>query len=175
MIRTKDTLSLRIRQFFTTSGKRSPNPFLRTAVQPWGARAIIRNEDVYPNPDVFNPDRFMNPSKPEILQHMDSVWGFGRRGCPGRALAEANLWSVIANTIAVMDIRKVLDEDGNPVTPAAEFKLGAVRCVKEQCDLTRALCRLTSDPPLDTRNHSNVQLPTVPSERDSLSQMQWQL
>ena len=97
-------------------------------------RSITRNEDVYPNPEVFNPDRFMDPSKPEIVQHVDSVWGFGRRGCPGKAFAEANLWTVIANTIAVMDIRKVLDEDGNPITPAGGFESGAIRCVKEQCN-----------------------------------------
>lgn len=91
-------------------------------------RGFTRNEDVYPNPEVFNPDRFMNPTKPEVLQHLESVWGFGRRVCPGKAFAEANLWLVIANTIAMMDIRKVLDEDGNPVTPSGEFESGAIRC-----------------------------------------------
>lgn len=70
----------------------------------------------------------MNPSRPEILQHVDSVWGFGRRVCPGKAFAESNLWLVIANTIATMDIRKALDEDKKPITPAAEFESGAIRC-----------------------------------------------
>jgi len=70
----------------------------------------------------------MNPSRPEILQHVDSVWGFGRRGCPGKAFAETNLWLAMANTIAVMDLRKVLDENGNPMTPTGEFESGAIRC-----------------------------------------------
>ena len=59
---------------------------------------------------------------------MDAVWGFGRRTCPGKAFAESNLWLVIANTIAVMDLRKVLDKDGKPVTPAGKFDSGAIRC-----------------------------------------------
>ena len=82
---------------------------------------------MYPNPEVFDPERFVNPSKPEVLQHVDSVWGFGRRICPGKTFAESNLWLVIANTIAVMDVRKATDEDGNPITPAAEFESGAIR------------------------------------------------
>ena len=116
-------------------GKHSPHPSFLSPFnvsdyfQPYDPpiRSITRNEDVYPNPEVFSPDRFVNPSKPEILQHVDSVWGFGRRGCPGKAFAEANLWLVIANTIAVMDLRKALDEDGNPITPIGEFGPGAIR------------------------------------------------
>ena len=69
----------------------------------------------------------MNPSRPEVLQHVDSVWGFGRRGCPGKTFAEANLWLVMASTIAVMDIRKVLGKDGIPITPTGDFEPGAIR------------------------------------------------
>lgn len=100
----------------------------------WG---LTRNEDIYPNPEVFDPDRFMDPSKPEILQHVDSVWGFGRRICPGKAFAESNLWLVMANTIAVMDVRNVSNEDGKPATPSAEFEPGAIRHTKPfECSIT---------------------------------------
>ena len=76
---------------------------------------------------MFDPDRFMNPSNPEVLKYVESMWGFGRRVCPGKAFAEANLWLVIANTIAVMDVRKALDEEGNPITPSGEFNFGTIR------------------------------------------------
>ena len=111
----------------------------------------------------------MNPSRPEVLQHVDSVWGFGRRGCPGKAFAEANLWLAIANIIAVMDIRKVLGEDGNPITPAGEFEPGAIRWVKEQYNEDATSFDLFSS---DIRSRSSVQLPTALGEHDDSSQTQ---
>ena len=115
----------------------SYSPSSHPPLPPSHTRGLTRNEDVYPNPEVFNPDRFMIPSKPEVLKHVDSVWGFGRRVCPGKAFAESNLWLIIANTIAAMDVRKVLDEDGNPITPTAEYNYGTIRCFVQA---TRKYC-----------------------------------
>ncbi|KAG6875967.1 hypothetical protein C0992_001649 [Termitomyces sp. T32_za158] len=43
-------------------------------------RAILHDETIYPNPDMFNPDRFMKDGKlnPEI-RDPSVVFGFGRR------------------------------------------------------------------------------------------------
>ena len=135
MIPTRDTIYLRARAYSTIPGKYSPQLFDLLAPLLFhnfrfndpSTRGYTRNEDVYPNPEVFDPDRFVNPSNPEVLRHVDSVWGFGRRVCPGKAFAEANLWLAVANTIAVMDVRKALDKDGNPITPVAEFDPGTIR------------------------------------------------
>jgi hypothetical protein len=129
MTPTGDTFYLGVRRFFIMSGEHSHKSCFRICISNYlHTRGITRNEDIYTNPEVFNPDRFVNPSKPEILQHVDSVWGFGRRVCPGKAFAETNLWLVIANTIAMMDVRQVLGEDGNPIAPSTEFESGAIRC-----------------------------------------------
>jgi len=88
---------------------------------------MTRNEEVYPEPEMFNPDRFMNPSSQQVLEHVDAVWGFGRRACPGKTFAEANLWLCIANFIATMDVEKAVDGDGSVITPVAAFDSGAIR------------------------------------------------
>jgi len=88
---------------------------------------MTRNEEVYPEPEVFNPDRFLHPSSQSAHEHLEAVWGFGRRVCPGRTFAEGSLWLCMANFIATMNIEKAVDGDGNPVTPAATFETGAIR------------------------------------------------
>ena len=43
--------------------------------------AIVRDPNVYPDPDVFNPDRFLKDGKinPLVLNPEDRVFGGGRR------------------------------------------------------------------------------------------------
>ena len=90
-------------------------------------RAITRNEEVYPAPEVFDPDRFFRPSSQQVHEHVEAVWGFERRVYPGRTFAEASLWLCMANFIATMDIEKAVDGDGSVITPVAEFITGAIR------------------------------------------------
>lgn len=98
-------------------------------------RAMTRNEEVYPEPEVFNPDRFLHPSSERAHEHVEAVWGFGRRVCPGRPVAEASAWLCLANFIATMDIKKAVDGiDGNVATPVAAFTPGAIRYVNDCCN-----------------------------------------
>ncbi|KAG6852362.1 hypothetical protein C0991_000374, partial [Blastosporella zonata] len=48
----------------------------------------------------------------------------GRRICPGRHLADASLWIVIASTLATLDISKAAGVDGKEITPEVEFSSG---------------------------------------------------
>jgi cytochrome P450 len=43
--------------------------------------AITRDEEMYPDPLEFRPERFLGPS-PQVDPHK-FVFGFGRRACPG--------------------------------------------------------------------------------------------
>ena len=47
-------------------------------------RACMHNPDVYPEPDTFNPDRFIQDGKlrDDILDPASIVFGFGRRCVP---------------------------------------------------------------------------------------------
>lgn len=90
---------------------------------------MTRNETMYPSPNTFNPERFFGPEKmeSEACQQVEAVFGFGRRICPGRFFAEANIWMLMTNMIATMDIGKALDGKGREIDPRAEYVGSFVR------------------------------------------------
>jgi len=94
------------------------------------AWAITRNEELYPEPERFNPERFRGKMDSEAALQVDSIFGFGRRVCPGKVFAEANVWLLMANIVAMMNIEKSVDEVGQPITPNAEYIGSYVRHVK---------------------------------------------
>jgi cytochrome P450 len=78
-------------------------------------RAILHDSVMYPEPDVFKPERFINPNgtlreDPELA----AAFGFGKRICPGRHLADATLFIAIASLLSVFDITKRSGTDGGP-------------------------------------------------------------
>ncbi|KAJ7153311.1 cytochrome P450 [Mycena filopes] len=89
--------------------------------------AILHDEAVYPNPYVFNPERFLLDGKPNPqVPDPEAAFGFGRRHCPGRHMAHASLWIAIASVLASFDITKALDEDGGEIEPSYEFDSGFI-------------------------------------------------
>ncbi|KAJ8594061.1 cytochrome P450, partial [Rhizopogon salebrosus TDB-379] len=73
------------------------------------ARAMCHNEAKYPNSSEFNPERFLSADGTLTDDTVSVVWGFGRRVCPGRHLAEASLWSAMAGLLAVFKFSKAKD------------------------------------------------------------------
>ena len=90
-------------------------------------RAITRNEELYPEPEKFIPERFWGKMDSGAARQVDSVFGFGRRACPGRAFAESSIFLLISNIIATMDLTKEKDEIGVPITPSVEYTKSFVR------------------------------------------------
>ncbi|KAJ3485910.1 hypothetical protein NLI96_g4615 [Meripilus lineatus] len=84
-------------------------------------RSMTLDPRVYREPHTFWPERFLpQPAGPGEPQP-ECAFGFGRRICPGRYLAEASLWIVVATLLSTFDIYPAKDEHGNDIIPCAEF------------------------------------------------------
>ncbi|GJJ05842.1 hypothetical protein Clacol_000029 [Clathrus columnatus] len=65
-------------------------------------RYLLHSEDVYGlDGDVFNPERFLK----EGVKDPDPAFGYGRRVCPGRYLAENVLFIIVASVLYTFDIK----------------------------------------------------------------------
>ncbi|KZS94744.1 cytochrome P450 [Sistotremastrum niveocremeum HHB9708] len=88
--------------------------------------ACLFNEEDYPEPLVFRPERFMagDTLKKTCLDPRDFVFGYGRRKCPGRHLADATLWITVATLLTLFTITKPIDENGKEIEPDLEIIFG---------------------------------------------------
>ncbi|KAF7798027.1 hypothetical protein EIP86_009239 [Pleurotus ostreatoroseus] len=78
--------------------------------------SISHDPALFLEPEEFNPERFLNPSDPRLVD-FDLPFGFGRRICPGKALAMQSLFIVISRILWAFHIEPETDADGNPVYP----------------------------------------------------------
>ncbi|EGN98292.1 hypothetical protein SERLA73DRAFT_91572 [Serpula lacrymans var. lacrymans S7.3] len=86
--------------------------------------AITHNEDKYPNPSEFRPERFFLPDGKLNDDTMGVIFGFGRRNCVGRYVADASIWAGIVSMLAVFSIRKAKDELGRDIEVEPEWSTG---------------------------------------------------
>jgi len=80
--------------------------------------AIHHNEKEFPDPDRFNPSRFMKGSpdaRPFPGEKGYMTFGWGRRICSGQALAEQGTWLTVARLVWGFKIEPALDETGKPI------------------------------------------------------------
>ncbi|KAL7623778.1 hypothetical protein AAE478_005331 [Parahypoxylon ruwenzoriense] len=89
------------------------------------AKWFSLDPEAYQDPEAFRPERFLGPT-PEPSPHA-YVFGFGRRMCPGRLLADSSIFLTIAQSLAVFDIKKAVDEStGREIEPALGTTAGLV-------------------------------------------------
>ncbi|KAI1348904.1 cytochrome protein [Xylaria sp. FL0043] len=85
---------------------------------------FMHDPAVYPDPMAFDPSRYLgqNPA-PDPANH---IFGYGRRICPGRYIADSSVWLTIVRSLAVFDISKGLDENGCEIEPTVKFTPGII-------------------------------------------------
>ncbi|KAI0764993.1 cytochrome P450 [Fomes fomentarius] len=91
---------------------------------------MTRNPELFPDPDVFRPERYMHTVDQETAYRRDPrnvVFGFGRRRCPGSHLIESSMWIVIASFLATFDVKKAVDGKGNVMEPTVVFENAVFR------------------------------------------------
>ncbi|RMD40868.1 hypothetical protein DV735_g4277, partial [Chaetothyriales sp. CBS 134920] len=76
---------------------------------------FLRDPQTYINPDAFDPERFLAPRNE--ADPATVAFGYGRRVCPGRHLADDSLFINISRLLAAFDITKALDCYGNEIEP----------------------------------------------------------
>ena len=97
----------------------------------------MRDERYFSNSNTFDPDRFLVNASVHTDKHVHKLntfgpndpsciaFGFGRRICPGRFMADANLWLLISNMLAVFDFLPPIDPlTGKEVIPELKWTGG---------------------------------------------------
>ncbi|KAH8829446.1 cytochrome P450 [Flagelloscypha sp. PMI_526] len=86
--------------------------------------AILHDEKAYPQPDTFDPRRFLTADSLQLrkdVRQPDAAFGYGYRVCPGRHFVTEELFLTMASILAVFDIT------GGPAHGAVAYGSGFLR------------------------------------------------
>jgi cytochrome P450 len=90
-------------------------------------RNILHNSQDYPEPERFNPERYLRPDgqlDPSVRNPRTACFGFGRRICPGRFIADASLFITVSTLLATINVVRAKDAEGNEIVPEVDVTSG---------------------------------------------------
>ncbi|KZP06134.1 cytochrome P450 [Athelia psychrophila] len=85
--------------------------------------AILHNEEVYPDPMEFKPERFIKDGKLNLEMGDPTevgAFGYGRRVCPGQFMGMNSVWLTVVSILASMNITRAVDAHGNEIEPSGK-------------------------------------------------------
>ncbi|KAJ3539528.1 hypothetical protein NM208_g5454 [Fusarium decemcellulare] len=89
-----------------------------------GIWSCLHDPQTHPNPSIFDPERFLEPrNEPDPANH---TFGYGRRICPGRYLADDNLFLTLSRLLATFHIGKAVDGQGKEIDVKMEATPGLI-------------------------------------------------
>ncbi|KAJ8593198.1 cytochrome P450 [Rhizopogon salebrosus TDB-379] len=86
--------------------------------------ALSRDERFYPDALRFDPERHLTAEGELKDDSLITVWGFGRRICPGRHFAELALWAAMVSILSTVHITKSKDSEGVDIPVIPEYTGG---------------------------------------------------
>ncbi|EGN98312.1 hypothetical protein SERLA73DRAFT_169309 [Serpula lacrymans var. lacrymans S7.3] len=86
--------------------------------------AMAHNDDKYPEPYKFKPERFFALDGKLNDDTVGLVFGFGRRICVGRHIADATVWAAMVSILTVFNITKAKDDLGNDIEVTPKWTNG---------------------------------------------------
>ncbi|KAJ7628751.1 cytochrome P450 [Roridomyces roridus] len=97
--------------------------------------SILRDPAVFPDPVEFRPERFLNNTRARDVT--SSVFGFGRRSCPGIHFAEASMFIAIATALSRCTISNATDGQGHAIGKDVEYRTGTLSHPKPfRCEIS---------------------------------------
>jgi hypothetical protein len=83
----------------------------------WIDRAILHDPELYPDPEAFKPERFLNEDGTKFRDDptISLAFGAGRRICPARHFVDATLFLVTASVLAVFNVTRAKDQNGQEI------------------------------------------------------------
>ncbi|KXN89170.1 O-methylsterigmatocystin oxidoreductase [Leucoagaricus sp. SymC.cos] len=90
------------------------------------AWAMLHDPEVYKDPMVYNPERFLKNGEIDksVRDPAIASFGFGRRICPGRFLADNSLFILISHILSVYNISPALDKNDKEIKIIPEMTSG---------------------------------------------------
>ncbi|KAI0028522.1 cytochrome P450, partial [Vararia minispora EC-137] len=88
--------------------------------------AMSHDTEAYPSPLSFARERFLSTPAPRSPNTI--AFGFGRRVCPGRRVAEDALWIHVATTLACFEVRRGAED---VVPPPRYLREGADAVIRD--------------------------------------------
>ena len=92
-------------------------------------RAILHDPEMYPDPEDFKPERFLNEDgSVRDDPTLSLVFGIGKRICAGRHFVDAINFIVTSSLLSVFNVTKAKDENGHeiPVKAAVTASSGII-------------------------------------------------
>ncbi|KAF9266471.1 cytochrome P450 [Marasmius fiardii PR-910] len=126
--------------------------------------AMMSDPTLFPDPDLFKPERFLENNLDPRLVNFNLPFGFGRRICPGLHIAQQSVFIVLARLLWAFDVLPIIGTDGKPDIQSLD-----------DSDFTASLvCRPTNlRYKVSPRNHGVRELISLEAERAEAELSAW--
>jgi cytochrome P450 len=83
---------------------------------------MAKDEDRFPDPAAFRPERHLNAEGDLLPEDPSSLFfGYGRRACPGRHLASASTWLAAVFMLSAYKFSKAIGPAGYEIDVFPKF------------------------------------------------------